>query len=85
MTDSEFSMTTLMDILVEKAGLPETARTGITGFKMADIGLDSLAFLSLEVELISRYGVELPGRPDDHTFGDIVTLVNDSLAKGAVQ
>lgn len=85
MTTTDFSMSALMDVLVAKAGLPDAARTANTSLNFSDVGLDSLAFLQLETELMSHYGIELPDRPDAYTFGEIVTLVNSRLAEGAVK
>jgi acyl carrier protein len=80
MSTQRFSITDLMDILVRRAGLPEDARSGDANQTFTDVGLDSLAFLQLQVELQERYGFELPDdRPQAYTFGDIVASVNERL------
>jgi aromatase len=84
-TSSPFSLPTLMDVLVQTAGLPPEARTGDPARTLADVGLDSLAFLQLQSEVQLRYGVELPDGPlKDATFGEMVAAVNGSLDVGTV-
>jgi len=77
MPDPSFDLADLMDLLTEKAGLPPAARTTDPGARFADIGLDSLAFLSMQTELEERYGIAMPDdSPDRYTFGDIVATVS---------
>ena len=83
MADQQFSMTDLMDLLVQKVGLPNRDRTDDPDVKFADVGLDSLAFLQLDTELASRYGVELPDRPATITFREITDAVNEHLRENA--
>jgi acyl carrier protein len=78
----KFTIDDLMTLLVAKAGLPAQARTDNPQWTFADIGLDSLAFLQLQAEIQSRYGVELPTeQPQAYTFGQIVSHVNESLGE----
>jgi minimal PKS acyl carrier protein len=82
MATQEFSMNDLMDLLVQKVGLPTADRTDNPDATFADVGLDSLAFLQLQAELDSRYGVELPDdRPQAYTMSEITGCVNEHLAK----
>jgi minimal PKS acyl carrier protein len=78
MTSQQFSMSDLMDLLVASVGLPPSARTDDPHKTFEDIGLDSLAFLQLQVELEDRFGcpVDENSRPEDHVLGDLVDLVN---------
>jgi acyl carrier protein len=69
MSSTTFTLSDLMSLLTEKAGLPH----------FADIGLDSLAFLSMQTELHDRYGTEMPDdSPDRYTFGEIVDTIRGS-------
>ena len=51
MPDTPFTLSDLMSLLTEKAGLPATSHTTDPDAHFADIGLDSLAFLSMQTEL----------------------------------
>jgi acyl carrier protein len=76
MPEPSFTLSDLMELLTEKAGLPPSAHTTDPAARFADVGLDSLAFLSMQTELQDRYGTEMPDdSPDRYTFGDIVTTV----------
>ena len=77
MPDTTFTLSDLMTLLTEKAGLPASAHTTDPSARFADIGLDSLAFLSMQTELQDRYGAEMPDdSPDRYTLGEIVDTVN---------
>ena len=78
MPSEKFSIDDLMSLLVAKVGLPAQARTDNPQSTFADVGLDSLAFLQLQAELQSLYGVQLPtDRPQTFTFGEIIDVVNE--------
>ena len=80
MPDPSFTHADLMDLLTEKAGLPESSHTSDPDAHFADIGLDSLAFLSMQTELQDRYGTEMPDdSPDNYTLGQIVERVDAAL------
>jgi acyl carrier protein len=84
MSDQSFTLSDLMDLLTEKAGLPASSRTTDPDAHFADIGLDSLAFLSMQTELMERYGTQMPDdSPDDYTLGDIVERVSAASAQPA--
>ena len=77
MPDTTFTLGDLMTLLTQKAGLPATAHTTDPDARFADIGLDSLAFLSMQTELQDRYGAEMPDdSPDRYTLGEIVERVD---------
>ena len=77
MPDTTFTLSDLMTLLTEKAGLPASSHTTDPDAHFADIGLDSLAFLSMQTELQDRYGAEMPDdSPDDCTLGQIVEHVD---------
>ena len=77
MPDTTFTLSDLMTLLSEKAGLPTTSHTTDPDARFADIGLDSLAFLSMQTELQDRFGTEMPDdSPDRYTLGEIVERVD---------
>ncbi len=77
MPDTTFTLSDLMTLLSEKAGLPTTSHTTDPDARFCDIGLDSLAFLNLQTELQDRFGTEMPDdSPDRYTLGEIVERVN---------
>jgi acyl carrier protein len=83
MPDPSFTLADLMDLLTEKAGLPPAARTTDPDARFEDIGLDSLAFLSMQTELEERYGTAMPDdSPGRYTFGEIVATVAGSAPAG---
>jgi acyl carrier protein len=81
---AQFTLDELMDLLVANVGLPASSRTDRAEAHLADLGLDSLAFLQLQATLEDRFGFELPDdgeRP--YTVGEIVATVNEGLRKRA--
>ena len=62
-----------MSLLSAKAGLPASAHTTDPDARFADIGLDSLAFLSMQTDAARPdYDTEMPDdSPDRYTLGEI--------------
>ena len=84
MPDTPFTLDDLMDLLAEKAGLPPESRTTDPDAHFADIGLDSLAFLSMQTELHDRFDTEMPDDdPDRYTLGEIVATVSSAQSQMA--
>jgi acyl carrier protein len=84
MPGTTFTLEDLMNLLTAKAGLPASAHTTDPDARFDDIGLDSLAFLSMQTELHDRFGTEMPDdSPGRYTFGDIVDTVNESVQRPA--
>jgi acyl carrier protein len=84
MPDTTFTLEDLMDLLSEKAGLPPESRTTDPDAHFSDIGLDSLAFLSMQTELHDRFDTEMPDdSPEQYTLGEIVATVNAALSQPA--
>ena len=79
-----FSQSDLMQLLTEKTGLPQEAHTTDPDARFADVGLDSLAFLSMQTELHDRFGTTMPDdNPDAYTFGEIVETVRAAASQPA--
>jgi acyl carrier protein len=84
MPGTTFTLEDLMSLLSEKAGLPESAHTTDPDARFEDIGLDSLAFLSMQTEMHDRYGTEMPDdSPGRYTLGEIVATVAESAQRPA--
>ena len=84
LTTMTFTQTDLMQLLTEKAGLPQESHTVDPDARFADVGLDSLAFLAVQTELQDRFGTELPDdSADRYTFGEIVEAVRDAQSQPA--
>ena len=77
-----FDLNDLMDLLTSAVGLPATMRTDDAGATFADLDLDSLAFLQLQIQLSDSYGFELPDdRPQAYTLGEIVEQVRRGIER----
>jgi acyl carrier protein len=84
MPGTTFTLADLMSLLTAKTGLPPSAHTADPDARFSDIGLDSLAFLSMQTELHDRFGTEMPDdSPERYTLGEIVTTVNESAQRPA--
>jgi len=84
MPDSSFTLEDLMDLLSAKAGLPPESRTTDPDAHFSDIGLDSLAFLSMQTELHDRFDTEMPDdSAERYSLGEIVATVNAALSQPA--
>jgi minimal PKS acyl carrier protein len=71
----------LFEFLVTRAGLPEDDLPATLDVTFEDIGLDSLAYLQLQSEVVESVGVELPADPPPgYTLADILAAVNPELA-----
>ena len=69
----------LFEFLVTQAGLPPTDRPEDLDVTFADIGLDSLAYLQLQVEVNGQFGAELPADPPEPlTLRQILATVNSA-------
>ncbi|HEX5741503.1 MAG TPA: acyl carrier protein [Pilimelia sp.] len=80
MTPTAFSLIDLGTILVRHAGLDTRTDACEPDRTLADVGLDSLAFLQLQAALTARFGFALPDTAADRTFGEMVAYVNHRLA-----
>ena len=82
MPATTFTLADLMSLLTAKTGLPASAHTTDPDARFSDIGLDSLAFLSMQTELHDRFDTEMPDdSPGRYTLGEIVATVNASAQR----
>lgn len=79
MSSANFTQQDLMDLLTTTGGLSPAAYTADPSATFDSIGLDSLAYLSLQTEIANRYGLELPDSPYGITLGTIVDHVGAAL------
>lgn len=85
MTSSEFTVSALMELLIQKVGLPKAQRTDHPDITLSELGLDSLAFIQLQAELSDEFGVEIPDEPGCAlTVGEIVAAVSGRTREGAL-
>ncbi len=85
MTNSEFTPSKLMEMLIQKVGLPKAQRTERTDITLSELGLDSLAFIQLQAEVSDQFGVEIPDEPGCRlTVGEIVSVVSGRAHESAL-
>ena len=58
--DKTFTFDDLKRILVDRVGLPEDDVTNDPEAKFEDMGLDSLAFVEIQLAMQQEYGFEIP-------------------------
>ena len=84
MATKEFTFEDLKNILVNRVGLPEDAVTDDPGASFEDMGLDSLAFVEIQLAIQQDYGFEIPDE-DAHeitTVGEAIAYSNRRLQEG---
>ena len=60
MSVKEFTFEDLKSILVDRVGLPEDAVHDDPGATFEDMGLDSLAFVEIQLAIQQDYGFTIP-------------------------
>jgi acyl carrier protein len=70
-----FTFDDLKQILVGRIGVPESAVVDDPGLTFEDIGLDSLAFVEIQLALQQQYGFTIP---DEDAFE--ITTIGDAIA-----
>ena len=84
MATKEFTFEDLKNILVNRVGLPEDAVKDDPGASFEDMGLDSLAFVEIQLAIQQDYGFEIPDE-DAHeitTVGEAIAYSNRRLQEG---
>ena len=79
-----FAFANLKDILVNRVGLPESDVVDDPDASFEDMGLDSLAFVEIQLAMQQEYGFEIPDEDADSitTVGVALEYVNKKLAEG---
>jgi acyl carrier protein len=77
----EFTMSDLKDILVNRVGLPEDQVPDDPNVSFEDLGLDSLAFVEIQLAVQQQFGFAIPDE-DAHeitTMGQAIDYTNRRL------
>lgn len=77
----EFTFNDLKEILVNRIGLPEDQVVDDPNATFEDMGLDSLAFVEIQLAMQQQYGFQIPDE-DAHeitTEGQAINYVNRRL------
>jgi acyl carrier protein len=69
----------IVAILVSQTGLDADAADGQAHVPLVDLGMDSLAVLELQAEVLRRYGVEVPESALEMSVTALVAHINDSI------
>ena len=82
--DKTFTFDDLKRILVDRVGLPEADVTNDPEAKFEDMGLDSLAFVEIQLAMQQEYGFEIPDEDAQEitTVGQSIEYVYRKLAEG---
>jgi acyl carrier protein len=81
--DQAFTFADLKRILVDRVGLPEDGVLEDPDAKFEDMGLDSLAFVEVQLAMQQEYGFEIPDE-DAHeiqTVGEAIDYVNRKISE----
>ena len=80
-TQEQFSMADMKDILVNRVGLPEDAVGDDPTKSFDDLGLDSLAFVEIQLAVQQQYGFTIPDEDAQsiHTMQDAIDYTNRRL------
>ena len=79
----QFGFEDLKRILVDRIGLEEANLKDDPSTTFDDVGLDSLAFVEIQLAMEQDYGVTVSDEDAEgiHTFGDAIAFVNRQLAE----
>jgi acyl carrier protein len=81
MAAQQFTFEDLKDILVNRIGLPESQVVDDPNASFEDMGLDSLAFVEIQLAMQQQYGFSIPDEDAHHisTEGQAIEYVNRRL------
>jgi acyl carrier protein len=84
MAEQTFTLEDAKRILTERVGLPEDAVPDDPDATFESMGLDSLAFVEIQLAIQQEYGFSIPDEDteDITTIGQSVEYVNRRLAEG---
>ena len=83
-TQEQFSMQDMKDILVGRVGLPEETVGDDPSKSFEDLGLDSLAFVEIQLAVQQQYGFTISDEDaqEIHTMQDAIDYTNRRLQEG---
>jgi acyl carrier protein len=81
--ETQFDFDDLKRILVDRIGLPEGDVKNDPSVTFDEIGLDSLAFVEIQLAMEQDYGITVGDEDAEniHTFGEAINYVNRQLAE----
>ena len=81
MTVQEFTFADVKNILVNRIGLPEEAVIDDPGLSFDELGLDSLAFVEIQLAMQQEYGFTIPDEDAEQitTVGEAIDYTNRRL------
>jgi acyl carrier protein len=81
--EQQFTFNDLKRILVDRVGLAETDVVDDPQARFEDMGLDSLAFVEIQLAMQQEYGFEIPDEDavDIETVGEAIDYTNRRLAE----
>ena len=84
MSTSEFTFDDVKDILVNRVGLPEEKVVNDPNLSFEDMGLDSLAFVEIQLAMQQQYGFTIPDEDaaEITTIGEAIEYTNRRLQEG---
>jgi acyl carrier protein len=82
-TQQQFRFEDLKEILVNRVGLPEDAVKDDPNATFEDMGLDSLAFVEIQLAVQQQYGFTIPDEDaqEIQTVQDAIDYTNRRLAE----
>jgi acyl carrier protein len=83
MSVREFTFDDVKNILVNRVGLPEDAVRDDPNLSFEDMGLDSLAFVEIQLAIQQEYGFTIPDEDAEKltTVGQGIEYVNQRLSE----
>lgn len=81
MSSREFTFEDVRDILVNRVGVPEERVTDDPTLSFEDMGLDSLAFVEIQLAMQQEYGFTIPDEDAEQisTIGEAIEYTNRRL------
>jgi acyl carrier protein len=81
MSTREFTFADAKDILVNRIGLPEDAVVDDPNLTFDQLGLDSLAFVEIQLAMQQEYGFTIPDEDAEKitTIGEAIEYTNSRL------
>jgi acyl carrier protein len=85
MAAREFTFEDAKNILVNRIGVPEDSISGDPSQSFEDLGLDSLAFVEIQLAMQQEYGFQIPDEDAEQitTIGEAVDYTNRRLGEEA--